>query len=261
MRILTAITCSLLIATQGLAAENSLLILPSKNGKVTLNHLKHQRVNKGCRACHENGTGGRIKELSMTWAHKKCMGCHDAHGSAYPMQVKQSPGDLCLGCHETIKDSTTAVYKHPAALGDRACLTCHTAHGGNLARLMSDLPVRICMTCHDKEIKMQAGGVVAAVAEVNDPTTFKHAPIRDGQALPARFPEPMRVGSGRRRAGVKVGQVVRDLVVGRVEGAVVHDLYGIAECGVVRHPNDRRASRDRIVDEREQAIDRRKELG
>ncbi len=110
-----------------------------------------------------------------------CSKCHDAHGSAYPMAVTQSLPDLCLSCHEAIKDSTTAAYKHPAALGDRACLTCHTAHGGNLARLMSDLPVRICMTCHDREIKMKAGGVVAAVAEVNEPATFKHAPIRDGQ--------------------------------------------------------------------------------
>jgi predicted CXXCH cytochrome family protein len=110
-----------------------------------------------------------------------CPKCHDAHGSAYPRQVTQSLPDLCLSCHETIKDSTTALYKHPAALGDRACLTCHTAHGGNLARLMSDLPVRICMNCHDKEIKRKGGSVVAAVAEVNDPAMFKHTPIRDGQ--------------------------------------------------------------------------------
>jgi predicted CXXCH cytochrome family protein len=97
------------------------------------------------------------------------------------MEVTQALPDLCLDCHETIKDDTTAAYRHPAVLGERACLTCHTAHGSDLARLMSDLPVRICMTCHDKEIEMEAGGVVAAVAEINDPNLFKHSPIRDGQ--------------------------------------------------------------------------------
>jgi predicted CXXCH cytochrome family protein len=135
-----------------------------------------------CLSCHHDFEAQMAKvKFTHEAMEEGCTRCHDAHGSAYPMQVTQSLPDLCLSCHETIKDSTTAAYKHPAALGDRACLTCHTAHGGNLARLMSDLPVRICMNCHDKEIKMQGGGVVAAVAEVNDLATFKHAPIRDGQ--------------------------------------------------------------------------------
>ncbi|MCL5281981.1 MAG: cytochrome c3 family protein [Planctomycetes bacterium] len=135
-----------------------------------------------CLSCHREFEAELTR---MKFTHKAldegCARCHDVHGSAYPMAVKQSVPDLCLSCHESVKDSTTAAYKHPAVLGDRACLTCHTAHGSNLARLMSDLPVRICMNCHDKAIEMKGGGVVAAVADVNDPTTFKHAPIRDGQ--------------------------------------------------------------------------------
>ncbi len=135
-----------------------------------------------CLSCHDEFKAQMAKvEFKHKALEEGCTRCHDAHGSAYPMEVTQSVPDLCLSCHETIKDSTTAAYKHPAALGDRACLTCHTAHGGNLARLMSDLPVRICMNCHDKEIQMKGGGVVAAVAEVNEPAMFKHSPIRDGQ--------------------------------------------------------------------------------
>ncbi len=135
-----------------------------------------------CLSCHRDFEARMAK---VNFSHKAledgCTQCHDAHGSAYPMEVTQSLPDLCLSCHEEIKDNTTAVYKHPAALGDRACLTCHTAHGGNLARLMNDLPVRICMNCHDKEIVTKSGEVVAAVAEVNDQAMFKHSPIRDGQ--------------------------------------------------------------------------------
>ena len=135
-----------------------------------------------CLSCHRDFEAQMAKaKFTHKALEEGCTKCHDAHGSAYPMEVTQSLPDLCLSCHEAIKDSATAEYKHPAALGDRACLTCHTAHGGSLARLMSDLPVRICMNCHDKAIEMKAGGVVAAVAEVNDPATFKHSPIRDGQ--------------------------------------------------------------------------------
>ncbi len=135
-----------------------------------------------CLSCHRD-FAARMTKVRFT--HKAleegCTKCHDVHGSAYPMQVTQALPDLCLSCHETIKESTKAAYIHPAALGERACLTCHTAHGGDLARLMCDLPVRVCMNCHEREIKMKAGGVVAAVAEVNEPGMFKHAPIRDGQ--------------------------------------------------------------------------------
>ena len=135
-----------------------------------------------CLSCHrEFGAQMTRVKFRHRALDEGCTRCHDVHGSAYPMAVTQTLPDLCLGCHESIKDSTTAMYKHPAVLGDRACLTCHTAHGSNLARLMSDLPVRICMNCHDQAVAMKAGGTVAAVAEVDDPTTFKHAPIRDGQ--------------------------------------------------------------------------------
>ncbi len=135
-----------------------------------------------CLSCHRD-FAARMTKVRFT--HKAleegCTKCHDVHGSAYPMQVTQALPELCLSCHETIKESTQAAYQHPAALGERACLTCHTAHGGDLARLMCDLPVRVCMNCHEREIEMKAGGVVAAVAEVNEPGMFKHAPIRDGQ--------------------------------------------------------------------------------
>lgn len=87
------LACSMIIATQaGAAVETSVLTLPTKNGKVTLNHLKHQKVNKGCRACHENDYGGQIQGLNMSWAHKKCVGCHEV--------LRKGPRE-CINCHDS----------------------------------------------------------------------------------------------------------------------------------------------------------------
>lgn len=164
---------------------------PVKTGDCTACHRPHAAKypklldaveSELCLSCHQT-FASQMQAVQFTHEalDEGCSRCHDAHGSAYPMEVTQALPDLCLDCHDTIKDDTTAVYRHPAVLGERACLTCHTAHGSDLARLMSDLPVRICMTCHDEEIEMASGGVVAAVAEINDPNLFKHSPIRDGQ--------------------------------------------------------------------------------
>ena len=91
MRIVLILTGCVLLASPLLAVESSVIVLPSKNGKVALNHLKHQKVNKGCRACHQNDVGGPIKELNMNWAHKKCMGCHDT--------LRRGPHE-CRECHQ-----------------------------------------------------------------------------------------------------------------------------------------------------------------
>jgi predicted CXXCH cytochrome family protein len=135
-----------------------------------------------CLSCHDEFEA-QIAKVKFT--HKAleegCTKCHDAHGSAHPMAVKQSLRDLCLSCHEGMKNSAMATYQHPEVPGERACLTCHTAHGGDLAYLMSDLPARVCMSCHDKKSTTNDVELMTAMVRMNDPTRFKHAPIRDGQ--------------------------------------------------------------------------------
>jgi predicted CXXCH cytochrome family protein len=134
-----------------------------------------------CLSCHDKFKAQMAK---VKFTHKAleegCTRCHDAHGSAYPMEVKQSLQDLCLSCHETIKDSVTA-YKHPQVPTERACLACHTAHGGDLADLMRDLPVQVCMSCHREKVTTKNVELMTAMVRINDPTRFKHGPIRDGQ--------------------------------------------------------------------------------
>jgi predicted CXXCH cytochrome family protein len=135
-----------------------------------------------CLSCHRDFEA-RMEKVKFTHRalDEGCTRCHDAHGSAYPMQVRQSISELCLSCHEAMKDGMADIYQHPEVPGERACLACHTAHGGDLAYLMSDLPLRVCMNCHDKKETKNDVELMTAMVRINDPTRFKHTPIREGE--------------------------------------------------------------------------------
>lgn len=135
-----------------------------------------------CLTCHADMKNQMAK---VKFPHKAveqdCMGCHDPHASDFTMQIKQKPVDLCVSCHEPVKqDAMNAKYKHSVVTaGEKACINCHTAHGSDLADLMRNDPVKICMGCHDKPVEAE-GRTVAALADVMDPNSVKHGPIRDG---------------------------------------------------------------------------------
>lgn len=143
--------------------------------------LLNSQGNQICFDCHRD-----MKQQMATAAvrHKavegSCMDCHDPHASAFVMQTKKEPVALCTQCHEEEKKAVVeAKHQHSVTTEGQACLTCHTAHGGQLAALMRKEPAKLCMSCHEKPIRGE-GRVIASVAEVNDPKTIKHGPIRDG---------------------------------------------------------------------------------
>jgi predicted CXXCH cytochrome family protein len=112
-----------------------------------------------------------------------CMSCHDAHASNFPKQIKQAPVEMCTSCHEHEKinhDATEAKFKHTIVTKDNACLNCHTAHGGDLGNLMRADPMKVCMKCHTDKIEVSKEKTIPAIAEVMDPSTNKHGPIKDG---------------------------------------------------------------------------------
>ncbi|WP_428939542.1 cytochrome c3 family protein [Fontivita pretiosa] len=137
-----------------------------------------------CLSCH---TEMKTQMTQVKFTHKaveqNCTNCHDPHASDFPRQIRQSPFEMCTSCHEHEKikrDATQSRYKHSIVTTDNACLNCHTAHGGDLARLMRAEPIKVCMKCHADKIQVGKDKVVASVAEVLDPNTVKHGPIRDG---------------------------------------------------------------------------------
>jgi predicted CXXCH cytochrome family protein len=137
-----------------------------------------------CLSCH---TEMKTQMTQVKFTHKAveqdCMSCHDAHASNFPKQIKQAPVEMCTSCHEHEKirhDATEARFKHSIVTKDNACLNCHTAHGGDLAKLMRTDPMKVCMKCHTDKIEVSKERTIPAIAEVLDPNTIKHGPIKDG---------------------------------------------------------------------------------
>jgi len=136
-----------------------------------------------CLTCHgEFGDRMAGAEFVHEPLKEGCTRCHVTHGSAYPMELTQAVPELCLDCHEDIGDTAAeAMYKHPPVTDECSCLTCHTAHGGNLASLMCDLPANTCMSCHEEKVTPNGAELMTAMIRLNDPTRFKHTPVREGQ--------------------------------------------------------------------------------
>lgn len=142
-------------------------------------------TNEGNALCFDCHTDMQRQLNTVKFKHEavegNCLDCHDSHSSDFVMQTKLSPADLCLSCHEDdIKNSKNAMYQHTVVTDAAACLNCHTAHGSQLADLMKSQETEICMDCHAKPVQTPQGRKVAAVAEVNDPKTIKHGPVREG---------------------------------------------------------------------------------
>ena len=91
-RTIILLTISLFTAGIAFAADDA-ISLPAKNGNVSFPHKKHQEVKleKGCKACHDQDSGGKIAGLGKDWAHKTCKGCHE--------DMKKGP-TKCGECHK-----------------------------------------------------------------------------------------------------------------------------------------------------------------
>jgi len=80
-RMIAAVALSLFCAGLAPAADNTVVILPAKNGNVSFPHKKHQDMKEmTCTNCHETDKGGKIADLGKDWAHKTCKGCHTDKG-------------------------------------------------------------------------------------------------------------------------------------------------------------------------------------
>lgn len=149
-----------------------------------------------CLSCHDK-MNTQLEHASLV--HKPvsgdCRQCHEVHASDHKKQLKEEPEKLCLSCHEKVKTQiATAVVAHSAVTRDDACLNCHTPHGGTLSKLMKAEPAEACLKCHDKSIKVAGGRVVASMAAVQNPSQFKHGPLREGDCAGCHIahgsPEP-----------------------------------------------------------------------
>lgn len=151
----------------------------------------HPVMEGDCEDCHQptgeshplEGTGGFIlvdtipalcyychEELTpKVYGHQpvdrnRCLSCHDVHGSSEPMLLIVPEKELCLSCHESIKQKVNSNNVTHAAITDGGCIICHQPHGsGNYAMLIAQYPSRmyvpaekenfeLCFMCHSAEL-------------------------------------------------------------------------------------------------------------
>ncbi|GFO62224.1 cytochrome c family protein [Geomonas paludis] len=80
-RAIAAAVLTLFCAGLAYAADETVVVLPAKNGNVTFPHKKHKDMTEmKCTNCHETDKGGKIADLGKDWAHKTCKGCHTDKG-------------------------------------------------------------------------------------------------------------------------------------------------------------------------------------
>ncbi len=131
-----------------------------------------------CFTCHGDKAKS-IKEAAVPHqalgTERKCLACHEPHGSRYVKQLIKEPADLCLGCHNreyngangrisnirAVLDHNT---DHHGPIRQKDCSGCHNAHGSpNFRMLREQFPqvfyagynpenYRLCFQCHEKNL-------------------------------------------------------------------------------------------------------------
>jgi predicted CXXCH cytochrome family protein len=175
----------------------------------------HQPFAKGdCSACHQahqsqnafllRGGGGsehcftchadmQHKLASSPDVHKPatkdCVTCHSPHATDFVHQLKKSPTETCLGCHEKTRLAMqTASVKHGALTDAKSCGNCHDAHASQEPRLLLQRTDKLCLTCHDKTQRATDGHTVPNVKPVLTQSKFLHGPIQSGNCSACHNP-------------------------------------------------------------------------
>ena len=118
------------------------LVLSSLTG--CFRHSRGIRV-KTCLECHAE----KAEELSQPVVHtpfgsRECEACHERHGLANMLMLKNSSNDLCFECHEQLKKVTESASVHPAFTQDK-CWSCHDPHSSMRAKLLkATVPKGLC---------------------------------------------------------------------------------------------------------------------
>jgi len=133
-----------------------------------------------CLGCHDD-----IQDIVRDSKHKhgaldsdkKCLACHDPHGTNYPNNLVMQPADLCLSCHDkayvdgkgkvrvaNMKAILDENKDHHGPIRQKDCSACHSPHGSNNFRMLREYfpelfyaPYRasnykLCFMCHEQTI-------------------------------------------------------------------------------------------------------------
>ena len=150
--------------------------------------------NKGCTetGCHDEFSKRAVVHNPVETG--VCDACHEpVDGEVHKFRWVEEGGDLCLECHEELRDRIETVETIHEPVED-GCLDCHNPHGGAVKALLVDIKdedIRtLCFECHEDEILRQQflhGPADRGACNVcHDPHGSSISPLLPGPVLPGR---------------------------------------------------------------------------
>ncbi len=135
-----------------------------------------------CRTCHaELVATFESVQRSHLKIENTCLACHDGHASDYPGHLVGQAAELCLSCHEDIKQSIdTAIVAHDAVLSGERCLACHDPHASDRPMMLRDGQGQVCLECHAKSLVANDGRTIPEMTSELTGRTFSHGPVKAG---------------------------------------------------------------------------------
>ena len=144
-----------------------------------------------CGQCHEDLTASSdAKVRHEPFADGRCSACHNPHMAQMETLLRASGTDLCLSCHEGLRERMKTEQVHHPVRED--CQNCHLPHQGQHEALLSSEQSALCGDCHeldsvtfaDNHLKinpeLMACGKCHAPHTSDDPKLFRknaHAPF------------------------------------------------------------------------------------
>ncbi|MBL0311272.1 MAG: hypothetical protein IPP78_00890 [Holophagaceae bacterium] len=131
---------------------------PLREGRCQWCHKTHGSANANilhagggrdlCVICHkaQKPVEGE-KENHGFSAKGECSVCHASHDSGRKNLLLKEPQELCLSCHEPIKNRLALAHPHAAAVD--SCINCHNPHPSASEHLLKAKPTDLCSACHE----------------------------------------------------------------------------------------------------------------
>lgn len=145
---------------------------------------------QGCTRCHQQIAPKPGEAFSVhAPAQDNCLACHDPHGSDVKHILKLAAPELCLSCHENLKDSlASSSVVHGAMTQEGTCLNCHNPHFSKLSKLQKEPQPQQCLECHNRAIATADGRTLTDMAALLKDNPEHHGPIRLGACTACHQP-------------------------------------------------------------------------
>jgi len=131
-----------------------------------------------CFSCHDNDKTDKA-HVHTPVADGECTSCHAPHSAGQDSLLKEKPEELCVSCHEAIKELQNKETVH--APFEEGCDGCHDPHSSDTEnQLLADSVQELCLQCHEENSP--------EIFEQITTAKFPHSPVKEGACTDCHSP-------------------------------------------------------------------------